>query len=269
MSREDYWDIPLSHKDREQLEEELFRELNEDLSAKEARPEGRRAAVRTGSLVLALLLAALVFGRLMNIFTLPSLDFLQESRRLERIPEVRALQQAVVSIETEGRKGTGFNIRPEGLIVTNYHVISGARSILVGFPKARPVRGEEAASIPQLDLALVSLEGRDLPVLELADRVELQKGDPVLMVGNPLGLSSVVSEGIVEGFTRLAIGEDPVLVIRGPVHRGSSGSPVFNREGLVVAVIFGTLQQGSGQGGEILGLAIPVDRLMALIREIP
>jgi serine protease Do len=264
---EDYWDIPLKREDREQLEEDLFRELNRELpAAKELpRPARRRAAVRAGSLLLALLLTALALGRLLNILTLPSLDFLQESRRLERLPGIRALQQAVVSIETEGRRGTGFNIRPDGLIVTNYHVISGARSILVTFPNMRPVQGQEAAGIPRWDLALVSLQGQNLPVLPLAYGARLHQGDPVLIVGNPLGINSVVSEGVVEGFARLAAGEDPVLVIRGPVHRGSSGSPVFNREGLVVAVIFAT----SRQGHDILGLAVTIDKLMFLMGDIP
>lgn len=271
MSPKDYWDVSVRPEDRQQLDEDLIRELNEDEDRAEESPlppGGRRTAIKAGSLVLALVLAALVLGRLLNVFTLPSLEFLYDSRRLSRDPRVRELQQAVVSIEADGRRGTGFNIHPDGIIVTNYHVIAGSSSITVRFPGALPHLGEVLVGIPQVDLALLSVEGGNLPALELA--VEgLKREDTVLMIGNPLGLSSVVSEGTVEGFVMLRDWEEPVLMIKGPVYRGSSGSPVFNREGLVVAVIFATLQQQGPAGQEdIIGLAVPAAELMALLEGI-
>lgn len=268
----DYWKIPLSPENRRQLDEDLIRELNEKETAAEEggdRPGGKRGAIKAVSLVLALVFALLVFGRLLNIFTLPSLDFLQESRRLAQIPQVKELQQAVVSIEADSRRGTGFNIDPTGVIVTNYHVIRESRNIRVSFPGSLPQGGEVMGSIPQLDLAVVSVEGQDLPALGLDADTPLQRGDTVLIIGNPLGLSSVVSEGTVEGFVTLKNWEEQVLMIRGPVHKGSSGSPVFNQEGLVAAVIFATLQREEGGRDDIIGLAVPVDRLTALIPSVP
>ena len=264
----EYWDVPVSPKKRELLDEDLIRELNDKAEEpwEAKRPGPGPGVIRVVSLLLALLLVFLALGRLLNILTLPSLEFLSESRRLSRLPEIREMQQSVVQIQADDRRGTGFNIHPEGVIVTNYHVIRNSPGISVRFPGGVSTRGQILETFPQLDLALLSLDGEGLPVLSLDPDYQVAEGEGVLIIGNPLGLSNIVSEGVVEGFADLAGWDEPVLLIRGPIHRGNSGSPVFNREGRVVAVIFATLQPGGSQGEEIIGLAVP---LAPLTRWLP
>lgn len=271
-SQKDYWDIPLSPEQKDQLDEELLQELNRDLddeNQEQERKQGRRATFsKAASLMLAVLMIVLALGRLLNIFTLPPMDFLGRSRELAQIPELRELQQAVVSIDTGSRRGTGFNIDPAGIIVTNYHVVGDARGIVVSFVAGLPYPGETAAAVPQLDLALLKIPGEDLPVLELAEDAPLLQGDTVLIIGNPLGLTRIINEGLIEGHVQLQNWDTPVLMIKGPVFPGSSGSPVFNQKGEVVAVIFATLQLDKSMD-EIIGLAIPIRELTALLENLP
>ena len=271
-SKKNYWDIPLSPEQKEQLDEELLQELNRDLeedSREQGRKQGRRTTFsKAASLMLAILMILLALGRLLNIFTLPPMEFLGRSRELAQIPAMRELQQAVVSIDAGSRRGTGFNIDPAGVIVTNYHVVGDARAIVVSFAAGLPYPGEMAAAVPQLDLALLKVPGEALPVLELAEDARLLKGDTVLIIGNPLGLTRIINEGVIEGHVQLQNWGDPVLMIKGPVFPGSSGSPVFNQKGEVVAVIFATLQLDK-PSAEIIGLAIPIRELTALLENLP
>ncbi len=273
-SKRDYWDIPLKPEHKEQLDQTLMDELNEKPPSENeddgfSRPPGSSFFIKALSLMLAITMIILVLGRLFNVFSLPSLEFITGSRRLSQIPEIQELQQAVVSIEAGSRRGTGFNIHPAGVIVTNFHVIRDAHTISVSFPGGLPYQGVQIAGIPQLDLALLSIKGASLPVLKLDDGALLETGDNVLIIGNPLGLSRIISEGEIAGYVRLANWDEPVLMIKGPVHSGSSGSPVFNEEGLVVAVIFATLQQVDGGQDEIIGLAVTADKLTALLQSLP
>jgi serine protease Do len=233
-SKRDYWDIPLSREHKEQLDEELLEELNRFSDHDNGRANGkesrRTSFSKAASLMLAILMILLALGRLLNIFTLPPMEFLGRSRELAQIPELQELQQAVVSIDAGSRRGTGFNIDPAGVIVTNYHVVEDARVIGVSFAAGLPYPGETAACSPQLDLALLKIPGETLPVLELAEDARLRKGDTVLMIGNPLGLTRIINEGLIEGYVQLQNWDTPVLMIKGPVFQGSSGSPVFNQK---------------------------------------
>jgi serine protease Do len=271
-SKKEYWDIPLSPHQKEQLDEELLAELNrhlEDDSLEQNRKQSRRTTYsKVASFMLALLMILLALGRLLNIFTLPPMEFLGRSRELSQIPEMRELQQAVVSIDAGSRRGTGFNIDPAGVIVTNYHVVGDARTIVVSFAAGFPYPGEMAVAVPPLDLALLKIPGETLPVLELAQDARLLKGDTVLIIGNPLGLTRIIHEGLIEGYVQLQNWDAPVLMIKGPVFPGSSGSPVFNQKGEVVAVIFATLQLDETRP-DIIGLAIPIQELTALLENLP
>lgn len=271
-SKRDYWDIPLSREHKEQLDEELLEELNrfsdhdnEEQTGKKSR---RTSFTKAASLMLAILMILLALGRLLNIFTLPPMEFLGRSRELAQIPELQQLQQAVVSIDAESRRGTGFNIDSAGVIVTNYHVVRDSRVIGVTFAAGLPYQGKIAASLPQLDLAMLKISGNNLPVLELAEDAPLLKGHTVLMIGNPLGLTRIINEGLIEGYVQLQNWDTPVLMIKGPVFQGSSGSPVFNQQGQVVAVIFATLQLDESRA-EIIGLAIPIKELTSLLENLP
>lgn len=163
--------------------------------------------------------------------------------------------------------GTGFFIDDETL-VTNHHVIRGARRVQVSFDDGRKVPITEVlAEDAGLDLAVLRLPNASAPSLPLyrGDRVE--PGEEVVVLGNPEGLSGTLSTGIVsawrENTEALGLGPRPVLQITAPISPGSSGSPVMNRRGEVLGVAVAVHRSGQN-----LNFAVPVDELRGLLDQI-
>ena len=190
-----------------------------------------------------------IFGEKMDF------SLIAHSNRLAREESLAALKNAVVSIECAGRSGTGFNISPNGLIVTNAHVISGGDYVTLFFPSGeqRVYVAHDVMEIEGVDLALVDIDGEDLPSVDLANYLP-EAGQEVIFIGNPLGYDWTISEGTVTGMAY--IDDTQVICLDGPVHPGSSGSPVFDGESRVIGVIFAKLTQEDG-----VGLAIPISYL--------
>ena len=190
-----------------------------------------------------------IFGEKMDF------SLIAHSNRLAREESLAALKNAVVSIECAGRSGTGFNISPNGLIVTNAHVISGGDYVTLFFPSGeqRVYVAHDVMEIDGVDLALVDIDGEDLPSVDLANYLP-EAGQEVIFIGNPLGYDWTISEGTVTSMAY--IDDTQVICLDGPVHPGSSGSPVFDGESRVIGVIFAKLTQEDG-----VGLAIPISYL--------
>lgn len=248
-------------------------------------PELFRAKTTLTMKIIALLTALIFFfivlGNLFPVFTRPG--FLQESRTLKNDPVLSSLQQAVVQVlnisreqanfPVAKRKGTGFNIHPSGLIVTNKHLVEDADAMSVAFEEHGTYNVERWILSPHMDLALLYLDlsediempGPNLPVVELQFEHFPKTGEEVLIMGNPLGFRGVISRGIVTGNYRDFGRSYAVMEIEAPVHPGSSGSPVFNGENKVVAVVYATLQQDGTENKK--GLAIPVSYLLEIMEE--
>jgi len=265
----DLWDIPLMPKKRSLPDEDLEGSDDNFGSERGDNPPGsgqRPPVLKLISLITAVVFTALVLGNWLQLFDIPSLDFLSESTELAHNQKIKKLQEAVVTVKTPGQKGTGFNIDPQGLIITNNHVIQEARVINVQFPDGAGFPGKERVGFPELDLAIIKIAGKDLPVVKLESEFTPKAGDELLIIGNPLGFSGVVNKVKVTGKARLKNWEEPVIMIRGPIHKGNSGSPVFNSEGNVVAVVFAALPpEENGNQEETTGLAVPVSQLMKLL----
>jgi len=179
---------------------------------------------------------------------------------------VRRVQPAVVTIttfDTDGNRlaqGTGFFLSRNGDIATNWHVVAGATLAEARTSDGRSfsirtlLRGNEAA-----DLAVVSGVGLSTvpDALVLAQKTP-SPGDPVVVVGSPLGLEASVSSGIVSAVRNLP-GQGPVLQITASISPGSSGSPVLNMDGEVVGIATMRLIQGQD-----LNFAVPSNLLAAL-----
>jgi hypothetical protein len=174
---------------------------------------------------------------------------------------------SIVRIETPSMIGTGFVVWQDGRIATNLHIIAGAREARITLHDKRVFTDVEVlAADRRHDLAIVRIPARNLPVLRSGDSGQMKAGDRVVAIGNPLGLETTVSDGLVSAVRQI----DPqlkLLQISAPISPGSSGGPLFNDRGEVVGVT--TLFSAEGQN---LNFAVPVEYLKPLLlseRAIP
>lgn len=260
---QEYWQKPADPEDRKDLDPELFEELNaqddysDDKDSWKPVGQKKKSFVRIVGLVTAAVFFLISLGS-WELIRLPSLDFLAESWNLSQKQDVRTYRQAVTLVKANGRQGTGFNIDPDGLIVTNYHVIKEAKEASINFEHGAIYQGKEITAFPEVDLALIDINGEELPHLALSADQALA-GDEVIVIGNPLGFPRVAAQGDVVGNILLKGWTKPVLMIKGPIYHGSSGSPVLNDEGKVVGIVFATLiREENDDAEENIGLAVPV-----------
>ena len=166
--------------------------------------------------------------------------------------------------------GTGFLIDGEGRILTNYHVIQGDAQIEVTLPDTEDKARYNATVVAfdrRNDLALIQIESADeLPWLPLGESESLQVGQKVLAIGNPFGLDSTLTTGIISSLGRSIRSEDGVLeeMIQtdAAINPGNSGGPLLDSSGNVIGVNTAIY----GPGGNIgIGFAMPVRRAMPLL----
>ncbi len=160
-------------------------------------------------------------------------------------------------LESKG-VGSGFVIDADGLLLTNWHVVRSAQRIAVTFPDGRRFQGKVEGHDPATDIALVRIGARDLPVLDVASDDRLRVGDWVVAIGNPLGLSTTVTAGIVSALNRgLAINERvPFIQTDAPINPGNSGGPLIDLRGHVVGMTTAVARNTTG-----IGFAIPAETL--------
>ncbi len=154
-------------------------------------------------------------------------------------------------------KGSGFIISKEGYILTNNHVVGRADKVSVELLDGRSFDAEILGTDPESDVAVIKIDGTNLPVLELADSDDIEVGKWVLAIGNPLGLSHTVTAGIVSAKGRsgfqLAAYED-FIQTDAAINFGNSGGPLIDMYGKAVGMNTAIL----GPGGNIgIGFAIP------------
>jgi len=132
--------------------------------------------------------------------------------------------------------GSGFVVSPDGEIVTNYHVIKEAHSAIVKLSNGAffPVNGI-LASDSNRDLAIIKVNGKNLPFLSLGEMNDVRVGDHVVAIGSPLGLEGTVSDGIVSAVRDE--GSEKWIQTTAPVSHGNSGGPLLDLSNRVVGVI--------------------------------
>lgn len=143
---------------------------------------------------------------------------------------------AIVTVRTDDGLGTGFVVRKDGWIATNFHVVRGATAVTVVFSDHREFPVVEIMNANRLhDLVILRIEARNLPVLPMGDSDRVRPGDSVLAIGHPLGLEDTVSNGLISAVREVHEGLQ-VLQISAPIAPGSSGGPLFNDRGEVIGV---------------------------------
>jgi len=154
--------------------------------------------------------------------------------------------------------GSGFIISPDGYILTNNHMVDGAEKVNVELADGRKFTAEITGTDPDSDIAVIKIDADNLPSLELADSDNLEVGEWVLAIGNPLGFTRTVTAGIVSAKGR-SVGLENIenfIQTDAAINRGNSGGPLLNLEGKVVGMntaIYGA----TGNIG--IGFAIPAN----------
>jgi serine protease Do len=191
-------------------------------------------------------------------------------------PRRRLRQRAPPTVPQQGL-GSGVIYSAEGLIVTNNHVASGAKTIEVIFPDGESVEAKLVASDPKSDLALVKVETeRELTPARFADSDTLRVGQWVLAVGSPFGLTGSVSAGIISGLDR-NVGairqqfayEDFIQTDAG-INQGSSGGALVNLDGEVVGICIAIASEANFGLTPFpgTGFAVPANRVKNVVEQL-
>ena len=166
--------------------------------------------------------------------------------------------------------GSGFIIDEDGYILTSLHVVASAESIRVRLHDGREFDGRVIGRDPKTDIALLKIDGADnLTALPFGDSSNLRVGDWVIAIGNPFGLSSTVTAGIIS-----AVGRDDVSLAEGidysnfiqtdaSINPGNSGGPLLNVDGRVIGINVAINRRGQG-----IGFAIPINMARAILPQL-
>ena len=164
--------------------------------------------------------------------------------------------------------GSGFIISKDGYILTNNHVIKDANEIIVRLSDRRELVAEIVGSDPRSDIALLKIEGDNLPLVALGDSDSLKVGEWVLAIGSPFGFDYSVTAGIVSAKGRNLPRENYVPFIQTDVaiNPGNSGGPLFNLDGKVIGINSQIYSRTGGFMG--LSFAIPINMVMSVVDQL-
>jgi serine protease Do len=155
--------------------------------------------------------------------------------------------------------GSGFIVSPDGVILTNAHVVRDAKEVTVKLQDRREYRAKVLGSDPKTDVAVLKIDAKNLPVVPIGKSSDLKVGEWVLAIGSPFGLDSTVTAGVVSAKGRSLPDDSNVPFIQTDVavNPGNSGGPLFNTRGEVVGINSQIYSQTGGYQG--LSFAIPID----------
>ncbi|HUN98434.1 MAG TPA: trypsin-like peptidase domain-containing protein, partial [Bradyrhizobium sp.] len=171
----------------------------------------------------------------------------------------RSIPKSEMPMQTQG---SGFIISPDGLILTNAHVVNGAKEVTVTLMDRRQYKAKVLGVDTPSDIAVLRIDAHGLPTERIGNSDQLAVGDYVLAIGAPFGLAETATAGIVSATGRSLPGDGyvPFIQTDAAVNPGNSGGPLFNAGGAVVGI---NSQIYSNSGGyEGVSFAIPIDLAM-------
>ncbi|MGQ9845140.1 MAG: S1C family serine protease [Caldisericia bacterium] len=184
-----------------------------------------------------------------------------------RISTTQVVSDFFFSYETSGL-GSGFIISPNGEIVTNNHVISDAKKITVTLSDGSEYKATVIGKDPSSDIALIKIDGKNLPYLSFGDSSALKVGQLVIAIGNPYGLDHTVTTGVISALERTLTFEDGTTLVGviqtdAAINPGNSGGPLLTLTGDVIGM--NTAIQQSAQG---IGFAVSSNTIIKVINDI-
>jgi len=165
--------------------------------------------------------------------------------------------------------GSGFIISKNGLILTNNHVVEDADTIKVRLADEREFTATVIGTDPQSDVALIKIDGTNLPTLRLGDSDNLKVGEWVIAIGSPFELSQTVTVGVVSAKGRSKIGindYENFIQTDAAINPGNSGGPLLNIHGEVVGINTAIFSRSGGYMG--IGFAIPVNMAKSIEKQL-
>jgi len=171
--------------------------------------------------------------------------------------------------------GSGFVIDKDGTILTNAHVINGARKVTVQFANKEEVEAKVLGKDESTDLALLKVDpaGLRLAPLQLGSSSAVQVGDPAVAIGNPFGLERTLTTGVISAVHRPIQAPngfqiDDAIQTDAPINPGNSGGPLIDATGKVIGINSQIETGGNGNGSIGIGFAVPIDTAKKIIPEL-
>ncbi len=251
---------------------------------------------KTNIFLVVIILASAVAGGLVAEFIKSSQRQDQPPNRLELSGEVLENQDIINVVEKRGpavalintqrdevvydwflrpmmRKqeglGSGVIFDSRGYILTNNHVIANATEIKVTLPDKRTFTGKKVGGDALTDIAVVKIEGENLPVAPLADSDKIRVGETVVAIGNPYGFDNTVTTGVISALERSLTEPEQNIYLENliqtdaSINPGNSGGPLLNLRGEVVGINTAIIPQAQG-----IGFAIPANRARQVAEEL-
>jgi|CZKI01.1.fsa_nt_gi serine protease Do len=162
--------------------------------------------------------------------------------------------------------GSGVIVSADGYIVTNNHVVDGAKQVMVTLADGRELQARVVGRDPQTDIAVVKVSASDLPAITFASSGKVEVGDRVLAIGNPFGIGETVTTGIVSATGRragLGLAYEDFIQTDAAINPGNSGGALVDVEGRLVGINTAILSRSGGFQG--VGLAIPADLVGSVV----
>jgi len=165
--------------------------------------------------------------------------------------------------------GTGTLVDPNGYILTNNHVVAEADKITVKLPNGETYEAKPIGADPATDIAVIQIQGKDLPVANLGNSDALEVGESVIAIGNPFGLEQTITAGIVSAKGRFSVGltdYENFIQTDAAINPGNSGGPLVDLGGKVVGVNTAIFSRSGGNQG--IGFAIPINMARDIMNEL-